>query len=250
MAVTIVETRAEIRAITGGVDTRVGVHVAAALDPIGGLLGVREFPATTGGYGRLLGWLAGFGTVALAGIEGTGSYGAGLARHMAAGGVRVVEAVRPDRPDRRRQGRSGPLDAVSAARAPGLLALDGIGPAPRRCCSSRRETIPDGSAPRRPGRTCAASPRSPHHRGKSPAVGTAPGSHPATRACAERRTAEGKSKAEIIRCGRCAAPSPRSGAAGPVLGQQPRERDAQCQSHLRVGVIVGDRHLVLLADQD
>jgi transposase len=70
------------------------VHVAAALDPIGGLLGVREFPATAVGYGRLLSWLGGFGTVCLAGIEGTGSYGAGLARHITTAGVRVVEAGR------------------------------------------------------------------------------------------------------------------------------------------------------------
>jgi Transposase len=91
MAVTIVEDR---RAITGGVDTHAEVHVAAALDPVGGLLGVKEFPVTAAGYASLLGWLAGFGTVALAGIEGTGSYGAGLARHLAAAGVRVVEAVR------------------------------------------------------------------------------------------------------------------------------------------------------------
>jgi transposase len=93
------------------------VHVAAALDPIGGLPGVREFPATAAGYGRLPGWLGGFGTVALAGIEGTGSYGAGLARHVTAAGVRVVEAGRSGRQDRRRQGKSGSLDAVSAARA-------------------------------------------------------------------------------------------------------------------------------------
>src|SRR5207248_2364176 len=67
MAVTIVETRAEIRAITGGVDTHADVHVAAALDPIGGLLGVKEFPATAAGYGRLMSWLDGFGTVAVVG---------------------------------------------------------------------------------------------------------------------------------------------------------------------------------------
>jgi transposase len=113
MTVTIVETRA----ITGGVDTHADVHVAAALDPIGGLLGVQEFPATAGGYARLLGWLGGFGTVALVGIEGTGSYGAGLARYVTAAGVRVVEVDRSDRQDRRRQGKSDPLDAVSAARA-------------------------------------------------------------------------------------------------------------------------------------
>ena len=110
---TIVKTRA----ITGGVDTHADVHVAAALDPIGGLLGVREFPATAAGYAGLLGWLGGFGTIALAGIEGTGSCGAGLARHVTAAGIRVVEVDRSDRQDRRRQGKSDPLDAVSAARA-------------------------------------------------------------------------------------------------------------------------------------
>jgi transposase len=113
MALTIVETRA----ITGGVDTHADVHVAAALDRIGGLLGVQEFPATPAGYVRLLDWLCGFGTVCLVGIEGTGSYGAGLSRHMATAGVRVVEIDRSDRQDRRRQGKSDPLDAVSAARA-------------------------------------------------------------------------------------------------------------------------------------
>src|SRR5215475_12135635 len=107
MTVTIVETRA----ITGGVDTHADVHVAAALDPVGGLLGVQEFPATPAGYGQLLGWLGGFGTVCLVGVEGTGSYGAGLARHIAAAGVRVVEVDRADRQDRRRAGKSDPLDA-------------------------------------------------------------------------------------------------------------------------------------------
>ena len=86
MTVTIVETRA----VTGGVDTHADTHMAAAQDPVGGLLGVQEFPATAVGYGRLLDWLSGFGAVCLVGIEGTGSYGAGLARHMAAAGVRVA----------------------------------------------------------------------------------------------------------------------------------------------------------------
>ena len=113
MTLTIVETCA----ITGGVDTHADVHVAAALDPVGGLLGVAEFPAAQAGYARLLAWLGGFGTVCLVGIEGTGSYGAGLARYVSAAGVRVVEVDRSDRQDRRRQGKSDPLDAVSAARA-------------------------------------------------------------------------------------------------------------------------------------
>ena len=103
--------------ITGGVDTHADIHVAAALDRLGALLGVREFPAAAAGYAGLLGWLSGFGTVALAGVEGTGSYGAGLARYLAGCGVRVVEVDRADRQDRRRAGKSDPLDAVSAARA-------------------------------------------------------------------------------------------------------------------------------------
>ena len=73
---TIVE---DTRVITGGVDTHADMHVAAALDPLGGLIGVREFPATAAGYADLLGWLSGFGPVALVGVEGTGSYGAGPA---------------------------------------------------------------------------------------------------------------------------------------------------------------------------
>ncbi len=107
----------EARAVTGGVDTHADTHMVAALDPIGGLLGVQEFPATSAGYAQLLAWLRGFGTVCLVGVEGTGSYGAGLTRHLAAADVRVVEVDRSDRQDRRRQGKSDPLDAVSAARA-------------------------------------------------------------------------------------------------------------------------------------
>ena len=117
MTVTIVETRAETRAITGGVDTHAEVHVAAALDPVGGLLGVAEFPASPAGYAQLLGWLRGFGAVCLVGIEGTGSYGAGLARHIAAAGIRVGRGGPggPAGPPPGGQVRSG--DAVSAARA-------------------------------------------------------------------------------------------------------------------------------------
>jgi transposase len=110
---TIVEERS---VITGGVDTHSEVHVAAALDPIGGLLGVREFPATAAGYAGLLSWLQEFGDVGVVGVEGTGSYGAGLARYLAAARVQVVEVDRADRQDRRRQGKPDPLDAVSAAR--------------------------------------------------------------------------------------------------------------------------------------
>jgi transposase len=105
------------RPVTGGVDTHLDVNVAAALDQIGGLLEVAEFPATLAGHQRLLAWLAGFGPVTRVGVEGTGSYGAGLARHLRAAGAEVVEAGRPDRQARRRAGKSDPLDAIEAARA-------------------------------------------------------------------------------------------------------------------------------------
>ena len=59
--------------VTGGVDTHLDLNVAAALDPIGGLLGVAGFPATLAGHRQMLGWLSGFGPVARVGIEGTGS---------------------------------------------------------------------------------------------------------------------------------------------------------------------------------
>jgi transposase len=114
MTLTIVD---EPRAVTGGVDTHADAHVAAALDGIGGLLGVQEFPSSPAGYARLLAWLGSFGPVCLVGVEGTGSYGAGLARYLDAAGIRVVEVDRADRQGRRRAGKSDPLDAVSAARA-------------------------------------------------------------------------------------------------------------------------------------
>src|SRR2546430_5315996 len=101
---TIVETRA----VTGGVDTHADVHVAAALDSIGGLLGVQEFPATPGGYAGLLEWLGGFGAVCLVGVEGTGSYGAGLARHIARAGGRGVGVDPRDPPDPRPPGETRP----------------------------------------------------------------------------------------------------------------------------------------------
>jgi transposase len=103
--------------ITGGVGAHADLHAAAALDPAGGMVGVQGFPAAAAGYASLLGWLGGFGDIALAGVEGTGSYGAGLARHLAAAGVRVVEAGRADRQDRRRQGKSDPA-MRSARRGP------------------------------------------------------------------------------------------------------------------------------------
>jgi transposase len=103
--------------ITGGVDTHKDTHTAAAADSAGRILGSAQFPATAAGYAALLAWLRTFGTLVLVGIEGTGAYGAGLARHLAEHGVAMAEIDRPDRKTRRWQGKSDPVDAEAAARA-------------------------------------------------------------------------------------------------------------------------------------
>jgi transposase len=103
--------------VTGGVDTHRDVHVVAALDERGGQLGVESFPASGAGYRQALIWLSGFGVVERVGVEGTGTYGAGLARYLQTQDVIVVEVTCPNRQRRRSHGKSDPVDALSAARA-------------------------------------------------------------------------------------------------------------------------------------
>jgi transposase len=67
-----------------GVDTHLDFHVAVALDDLGRRLGELRVPTTTKGYKRLLCWAEEFGVVRCAGVEGTSSYGAGLARYLSA----------------------------------------------------------------------------------------------------------------------------------------------------------------------
>jgi transposase len=103
--------------VTGGVDTHADVHVAAAIDHNGGVLGIESFLTNEAGYENLVGWLTSFGPVTRVGVEGTGSYGVGLTRFLTATGIEVVEVDRPNRQVRRRKGKSDPTDAVAAARA-------------------------------------------------------------------------------------------------------------------------------------
>ena len=103
--------------VTVGIDTHGDVHVAAVLDAQGRWLGTESFPSTGAGHRSLETWAAGFGPIDAVGVEGTGSWGAGIARHLTAVGVRVVEVDRPDRRARRRHGKSDPIDAEAAARA-------------------------------------------------------------------------------------------------------------------------------------
>jgi transposase len=103
--------------VTVGVDTHADVHVAVATDSFGRRLDATSVPTTPAGYAELLGWAQCLGQLDAWGIEGTGSFGAGLTRFLRSRGQVVVEVNRPDRAARRRRGKSDPLDAEAAARA-------------------------------------------------------------------------------------------------------------------------------------
>ena len=105
------------RPILGGVDTHADVHVAAAVDAQGGVLGVESFPSTRSGFVALHAWLVGFGSLDRVGVEGTGAYGAGLARYLRGRDLQVIEVDRANRQLRRRAGKSDTIDAIEAARA-------------------------------------------------------------------------------------------------------------------------------------
>lgn len=111
-------TQDQILRVTVGVDTHKDTHVARAKDQLGRRLGdVKIVPTTPDGYQELLSWARSLGEVEAFGIEGTGSWGAGLARYLATQQVRVLEIVRPSRQARRRNGKSDPADADAAASA-------------------------------------------------------------------------------------------------------------------------------------
>jgi transposase len=105
------------RVVFAGVDTHKELHVAAVIDSSEMVLGTRSFSTTRAGYRAMLAWIGEFGELIRIGVEGTGSYGAGLTRHLAKSGVTILEVDRPDRSDRRRKGKDDDLDAISAARA-------------------------------------------------------------------------------------------------------------------------------------
>ena len=100
--------------VCGGVDTHRDVHMAAVVDSTGRVLGTAPFRADAAGYQQLGDWLGSHGRVVRVGIEGTGSYGAGLARYLTEAGVQVVEVNRPNRQLRRRLGKTDATDATDA----------------------------------------------------------------------------------------------------------------------------------------
>jgi transposase len=120
-----------------GVDTHRDFHVAACVDGTGKILGTISVSATGRGYGELLRWARRHGEVRRIGIEGTGSYGAGLARHAHAAGIEVLDVCRPDRQVRRRLGKSDPIDAEMAAHG----ALSGYGCSPYKAATAAVEGV-------------------------------------------------------------------------------------------------------------
>jgi transposase len=121
--------------VTVGVDTHLDLQVAAVLEHTGRLLGTQAFPASTRGDVALVTWAEGFGPVQRVGIEGTGSYGAGLASFLADRGEWVTEIDRPKRPRGRNGAKSDPLDAI---RAGGKRLAVTTWPAPASVATGRR----------------------------------------------------------------------------------------------------------------
>lgn len=103
--------------IVVGVDTHDETHTAVVVNGLGRVQGTLEVSACAAGYRQLLAWARSYGEVFRAGVEGTGSYGLGLTRHLTEAGITVIEVDRPNRQRRRRRGKSDPTDAEAAARA-------------------------------------------------------------------------------------------------------------------------------------
>jgi transposase len=112
------------RRVVIGVDTHLDTNHLAVITDAGKPLADAEFPTSPAGYDDAVSWAQSFGTIVIAGVEGTSSYGAGLTRVLQAAGIEVAEVSRPDRAARRRQGKSDPLDAYAAART--ALAGNGL----------------------------------------------------------------------------------------------------------------------------
>jgi transposase len=111
------EASATVAGVVLGVDTHLDLHVVVALDQLGRPLGELTVPTNAKGYESLVCWAESFGPVRCAGVEGTGSYGAGLARHLRSEGIAAFEVERPKRRHLRRNGKSDSRDAEAAARA-------------------------------------------------------------------------------------------------------------------------------------
>jgi transposase len=175
-------------AVILGVDTHLHFHVAVAVDNLGRRLGEASVPTTAKGYEELLRWAEGLGSIRCAGVEGTSSYGAGFARHLRDKGIEVLEVERPKhrrRNSHRNLQKSDSSDAEAAARA--VLAGEASGvpkSADGKVVRHRLNRGGNREANRALYMICLARMRR----------------DPRTQEYVERRTQEGKSKREIIRC--------------------------------------------------
>ena len=111
------DPQAERVEIIGGVDTHQDLHTAAIVTLDGTVVGTESFSTTRAGYRAMLRWFQSHGELLRVGIESTGSYGAGITRHLALAGVPVLEVTGPDPTVRRAKGKDDALDAVAAAEA-------------------------------------------------------------------------------------------------------------------------------------
>ena len=150
--------------IIGGVDTHQDLHTAAAVTLEGTVLGTESFPTTQAGHRAMLAWFRAQGELLRVGVESTGSYGAGIARHLGLSGVSVLEVTGPDPAARRTRGKDDALDAVAAAEAARMggrvqIAKDRGGAMEPCGCCARPERPP--SSPAGPPCSSSTTPSSP-----------------------------------------------------------------------------------------
>ena len=119
--ITGTEGSASVSGVVLGVDTHLDLHVAVVLDQLGRRLGDLTVPTTKKGYESLLAWAESFGPIRCAGVEGTSSYGAGLARYLRAMVVPVMEIERPKRRHLRRKGKGRTLSMPRSLCSGGAL---------------------------------------------------------------------------------------------------------------------------------
>ena len=103
--------------IIGGVDTHQDLHTAAVVSNDGTVLGAESFSTTRAGYRAMLRRFRSHGELLRVGVESTGTYGAGITRHLALSGIPVLEVTGPDPASRRAKGKDDTLDAITAAEA-------------------------------------------------------------------------------------------------------------------------------------
>jgi transposase len=100
-----------------GIDTHKRTHTVALTDKAGNHIAARQFAADRKGYAAAYKWMCSFGTITKAGIEGTGSYGAGICLYLRSKEIAVLDVMSPDREERSRIGKDDTIDAYQAADA-------------------------------------------------------------------------------------------------------------------------------------